>query len=51
MAAEVAAREVGGDPPSSTLARRLLKGGNKAGIYLKSEESDDLVVLSGGTLK
>ena len=51
MAAEVAAREVGGDPPSSTLARGLLEGGDKAGIYLKSEESDDLVILSSGMLK
>ena len=51
MVVEVAAREVDGDPPSSTLARRLLEGRDKASIYLKWEESDDLVILSGGTLK
>ena len=50
-AAEVVVREVGGDPPSSTLARRLLEGRDKVGTYLKSEESDDLVVRSGGMLK
>ena len=50
-AAEVVAREVGGDPPSSMLVRRLLKGEDKVSAYLKSEESNDLVVLSGGTLK
>ena len=51
MAVEVTVREVGGDLPSSMLARWLLEGGDKAGTYLKWEESDDLVVLSGGTLK
>ena len=51
MAAEVAVREVGGDPPSSTLARRLLEGGDKAGTHLVSEQSDDLIILSDGTLE
>ena len=50
-AAEVVVREVDGDLPSSTLARWLLEGRDKVSTYLKSEEGDDLVVLSNGMLK
>ena len=48
---EVAAKEVAGDLPSSTLARRLLEGEDMASTYLVSEQSDDLVILSDGTLE
>ena len=51
MAVEVAAQEVVGDLPSSTLARRLLEGEDTVGTYLVSEQSDDLVILSDGTLE
>ena len=51
MVVEVVAKEVGGDLSSLTLVWLLLEGKNKVGTYLKSKQSNDLVILSNGMLK